>query len=342
MSEPVFSVRGLARHLSVGAVVNRLEALVNPEPGMRPPADQPPAKGEDELLLLVLGLAKRLSTRAIVKQLDALVNSESGAGPLPDQRPARSEDGGGPLLSVCGLAKRFGGLVVTDDVNLGIVPGEIHALIGPNGAGKTTLIGQLSGEVRHDAGDIRLAGEAIGALPTAARVKRGLARTFQISQVLQDYTAFDNVLLAVQARRGHSFRFFMDPHGDPALYRKAMEHIEAVGLGERALARVGSLSHGERKQLELAIALATEPRVLLVDEPMAGLGPAESARMVELLRSLKGRLSILLVEHDMEAVAALADRVSVLVYGRIVASGTFAAIRDDPRVREAYLGDGEA
>ena len=247
-----------------------------------------------------------------------------------------------PLLSVRNLQKRFGGLVATDKVDLDEVEGEVHALIGPNGAGKTTLITQLFGELSHDEGEIRLDGEDIGRLPTPQRVRRGLARTFQITHLLPDYTMLDNVALAVQAHEGHSFRFFANARRDEALRARARQHLAAAGLAARAEVRVADLSHGEQKQLEFAVALACEPRLLLLDEPMAGLGHAESEQMVAMLRALKGRVTLLLVEHDMDAVFALADRISVLVYGRVIATGTAAEIRDNPDVRIAYLGEGDA
>ena len=247
-----------------------------------------------------------------------------------------------PLLSVRGLRKRFGGLVATDNVDLDVVEGEIHALIGPNGAGKTTLLTQLFGELHHDEGEIRLEGEPIDALATPQRVQRGLARTFQINQLLPDFSMLDNVALAVQARQGHSFRFFADARRDKGLRQRAREHLTTAGLAHRAEVKVADLSHGEQKQLEFAIALACEPRLLLLDEPMAGLGHAESEQMVAMLSGLKGRVTMLLVEHDMDAVFALADRFSVLVYGRIIATGTAQEIRDNADVRTAYLGEGDA
>ncbi|MBL8589603.1 MAG: ABC transporter ATP-binding protein [Methylobacteriaceae bacterium] len=246
------------------------------------------------------------------------------------------------LLAIAGLQKRFGGLVATDDVSLEVQAGEVHALIGPNGAGKTTLIAQLIGQLAHDGGEIRLDGERIDALAAHQRVRRGLARTFQITQLLTDYSVLDNVALAVQARQGHSFRFLREARREASLRAPALALVAEAGLAARAGARVADLSQGERKQLELAVALATGPRLLLLDEPMAGLGPAESAAMVEALARLKGRIAMLLVEHDMDAVFALADRVSVLVYGRLVATGAPQAIRDDARVRDAYLGSGDA
>jgi len=247
-----------------------------------------------------------------------------------------------PLLCVRGLQKRFGGLIATDAVDLDVVEGEIHALIGPNGAGKTTLITQLFGELSHDAGEIRLDGQDIGRLPTPQRVRRGLARTFQITHLLPDYTVLDNVALAVQVREGHSFRFLADVRRDEALRGRARQHLTGVGLAQRGDVKVADLSHGEQKQLEFAMALAGEPRLLLLDEPMAGLGHAESEQMVAMLAGLKGRVAMLLVEHDMDAVFALADRISVLVYGRVIATGTAAEIRDNLEVRTAYLGEGDA
>jgi len=247
-----------------------------------------------------------------------------------------------PVLRVERLFKRFGGVSATDDLSLDLRRGEIHALIGPNGAGKTTFIGQLMGEIAPDSGRILFDGRDIGALSTPARVRAGLARTFQITQLLAEETALANVALAVQAAQGHSFRFWANAARDESLRAPAREHLAAAGLGARADVRVNEISHGEHKQLELAIALASRPRALLLDEPMAGLGAAESRAMVDVLKRMKGGVSILLVEHDMDAVFALADRVSVLVYGRIIASGTPADIQADPQVRAAYLGEGDA
>jgi branched-chain amino acid transport system ATP-binding protein len=246
-----------------------------------------------------------------------------------------------PILSVEGLVKRFGGLVATDDVTLDVRPGEIHAIIGPNGAGKTTLVSELFGELEPDAGRIMLDGQSINALSTAARVARGLARTFQITTLLPDYTVLENVALAIQVKQGHSFKFWRNVHADQTLKDRARSYLDQIGLGARAELPVADLSHGERKQLELAVALATNPRLLLLDEPMAGLGHSESQHMVELLRGLKNKVSMLLVEHDMDAVFSLADRISVLVYGRIIATGTADDIRVNPEVRKAYLGEGD-
>jgi len=249
---------------------------------------------------------------------------------------------GEPLLRVQRLFKSFGGVSATDDLSLDVLPGEIHALIGPNGAGKTTFIGQLMGEIEPDSGAMFFDGAGIGGLSTPKRVRRGIARTFQITQLLSDQTALDNVALAVQAVQGHSFRFLKSAANDFSLRSPAREYLDVAGLGGRADVRVSQLSHGERKQLELAVALATKPRLLLLDEPMAGLGASESRAMVAALKRMKGGISILLVEHDMDAVFALADRISVLVYGRIIASGAPADIQADAQVRAAYLGEGES
>ena len=246
-----------------------------------------------------------------------------------------------PILNVRGLVKRFGGLLATDHVDLTVQPGEIHALIGPNGAGKTTLISQLMGELKPNEGTVELAGQSLDALPTARRVGLGLARTFQITCLLPDYTVLDNVALAVQVRQGHSVRFWKSVRADRSLRDEAIAFLAGTGLEPRANELVANLSHGEQKQLELSVALATRPRLLLLDEPMAGLGHAESQQMIETLRGLKNQVSMLLVEHDMDAVFALADRISVLVYGRVIASGSVDEIRQNPEVRTAYLGEGD-
>src|SRR5712675_67738 len=245
-----------------------------------------------------------------------------------------------PLLRVEGLTKRFGGVIASDDIMLEVAPGELHAIIGPNGAGKSTLIGQLGGELAPDAGRIWFDRHDITPLPPHARSALGLARSFQITSLFPDFTALDNVTLAVQAHAGHSFRFWGDARRDPDLRTPARAALARVGLEGRADTLVSRLSHGEHRQLELAMALAIRPRLLLLDEPMAGLGPEESARAVTMLRELKQGLTILLIEHDMDAVFALADRISVLVYGRIIASGAPAAIRANREVRIAYLGEG--
>ena len=243
------------------------------------------------------------------------------------------------LLHVAGLCKRFGGIVATDDVTFEVPDGELHAIIGPNGAGKTTLIAQLSGQLTADTGRIRFAGGDITRVPAWRRSHLGLARSFQITSLFLDLSVLDNVALAVQAHAGHSFRFWRNARLETGLRQAARAALEAVGLGHRAEARASLLSHGEHRLLELAMALAGKPRMLLLDEPMAGLGPDESARMVEMLASLKRRYTILLVEHDMEAVFALADRITVLVYGRVIANGAPDAIRADAQVRDAYLGE---
>jgi len=245
------------------------------------------------------------------------------------------------LLEVDGVSKRFGGVIASDAISLAIPQGELHAIIGPNGAGKTTLIGQLAGEIVPDAGRIRFEGRDITALPIFRRSQLGLARSFQVTSLFVDFTALDNVALAVQAHAGHSFRFWRDARSEPELRTPARAALARVGLAGRGDVIVSNLSHGEHRQLEIAMALATTPRMLLLDEPMAGMGPEESARMVKTLRELKRELTILLIEHDMEAVFALADRITVLVYGRIIASGPPEAIRANAEVRQAYLGEQE-
>ena len=243
------------------------------------------------------------------------------------------------LLATDRLVKRFGGLVATDNVSIDVRPGEIHALIGPNGAGKTTLVSQLTGNLAPDTGTIRFAGRDVTRLPMHARVRLGLARSFQITAVLREFSALDNVALAVQAHAGHSFRFLADARRDERLRGPARRGLEAVGLGSRADTPAAALSHGEQRQLEIAMALAGDPKLLLLDEPMAGMGPDESQRLVIFLQALKGQRAMLLIEHDMEAVFQLADRITVLVYGRAIATGTPDEIRANDEVRRAYLGD---
>ena len=244
-----------------------------------------------------------------------------------------------PLLRVEGLVRRFDGIIATDHVSLEVVRGELHAIIGPNGAGKTTLINQLTGYLAPHAGSIYLAGRDITHLAAWRRCALGLARSFQITSLLKDFTAADNVALAAQAHCGHSFRFFADARKEAPLREAARAALERVGLAGRADVLVSKLSHGEQRQLELAVALATKPQLLVLDEPMAGLGPTESARMIKLLSELRREVTIVLVEHDMEAVFALADRISVLVYGHVIASGAPADIRRNEEVKRAYLGD---
>ncbi len=244
-----------------------------------------------------------------------------------------------PLLRTDRLIKRFGGLIATDTVSIDVHQGEIHALIGPNGAGKTTLVGQLTGNLAPDAGTIHFAGRDVTRLPTHARVRLGLARSFQITSVLREFTALENVALAVQAHAGHSFRFLADVRRDETLRAPARQGLEAVGLSARADTPAAALSHGEQRQLEIAMALAGDPKLLLLDEPTAGMGVEESQRMIDFLRALKGNRAMLLIEHDMDAVFQLADRITVLVYGRAIASGTPDEIRANAEVRQAYLGD---
>ena len=244
-----------------------------------------------------------------------------------------------PVLRLEALKKAFGGLVVTDDVTLEVMPGELHAIIGPNGAGKTTLINQICGQLTPDDGKIVFAGQNVTALPVQARAALGLARTFQITSILPRFSVLENVALAVQARSGTSFRFFGRAADEEALNTPALAALAQVGLAERADVPAGELSHGEKRALELAIALAMEPKLLLLDEPMAGTGRDETERLVAALRGLKGRFPMVLVEHDMGAVFALADRISVLIYGKILASGTPAQVRADPAVVTAYLGE---
>jgi branched-chain amino acid transport system ATP-binding protein len=243
------------------------------------------------------------------------------------------------LLTLDRVTKSFGALRVTDTVSLDIPRGELHALIGPNGAGKTSLIHQLSGALASDSGRIVFDGEEVTGLPMHARARRGLVRSFQITSILPRFTALENVALAVQSRSGSSLRFFGDAARCSRLNQEAMEALALLGLAERAQTLAGTLSHGEKRGLELAIALALKPKLLLLDEPMAGAGASESEALVAILRALKVRCTILLVEHDMQAVFALADRISVLVNGSVIATGEPDAVRADAQVRAAYLGE---
>jgi len=247
-----------------------------------------------------------------------------------------------PLLRVEKLVRRFGGIVATDNVSLDVARGELHAIIGPNGAGKTTLISQLTGQLLPHSGTIQLGDKDITRVPAWRRSALGLARSFQITSLLSDFTASDNVALAAQAHDGHSFHFWSNARKIAHLRHTARAALDRVGLGHRADVVVSQLSHGEQRELELAVALATKPQVLLLDEPMAGLGITESARMVKLLQELRREVTIVLVEHDMDAVFALADRITVLVYGRVIASGQPSEIRRDEEVRRAYLGEQHA
>jgi branched-chain amino acid transport system ATP-binding protein len=246
------------------------------------------------------------------------------------------------LLKVDDITKCFGGVLASDAITLSVPVGELHAIIGPNGAGKTTLIGQLTGEIVPNSGMISFAGSDITGLPTHERSRMGLARSFQITSLFNDFTALDNVALAVQAHAGHSFQFWKKAREETELREPARLALDRVGLSHRADAVVSSMSHGEHRQLEIAMALATKPRMLLLDEPMAGMGPEESSRLVKMLLELKKEYTILLVEHDMDAVFALADRISVLVYGRVIATGLPNEIRANADVRQAYLGEQEA
>ena len=247
-----------------------------------------------------------------------------------------------PLLRVENLVRRFGGIAATDHLSLDVAKGELHAIIGPNGAGKTTLISQLTGQLSPSSGSIHFAGQDITRLPAYKRSRLGLARSFQITSLLSDFSAIDNVALAAQAHDGHSFYFWGNARKEKQLREAARSALDRVGLERRADVLVSELSHGEQRQLELAVALATRPQLLLLDEPMAGLGVTESADMVKLLQELRREVTIVLVEHDMDAVFALADRITVLVYGRVIASGDPAAIRSNEEVRRAYLGDQHA
>lgn len=244
-----------------------------------------------------------------------------------------------PVLDIAGLCKTYGALAATDDLSLTLRPGEIHALIGPNGAGKSTLIGQIAGAIRPDAGTIRILGEDVTHLSIAARARRGLGRSFQISSLATELSVLAHVRIAAQARAGSAFRFWAPVRQDRALRDMALDALDRVGMADRADITVGALSHGERRQLEVACALALRPRLLLLDEPMAGLGLEGTEAMTRFLAELKHEVPILLVEHDMDAVFELADRISVLLYGRVIASGTVGEVRADPAVREAYLGE---
>ncbi len=246
-----------------------------------------------------------------------------------------------PFLEINALVKKFGGLVATNKLSLTVFENETHALIGPNGAGKTTLISQLQGELPSDSGTISLNGQDITVAPAHTRATLGIARSFQISSVFLDFTVQQNVAMAVQARSGSSFSFWHPVARDQALQDAAMQPIEMLGLSPRAQVLAAQLSHGERRQLELAMALAMQPSLLLLDEPLAGMGREDGLRITEILKQLKSSYTILLVEHDMAAVFALADRVSVLVSGQCIATGTPEEIRANEKVKAAYLGHGD-
>ena len=242
-------------------------------------------------------------------------------------------------LKVENLIKTFGGVVATDQLHFDIEEGEIHAIIGPNGAGKTTLVAQISGMLKPDSGVIRFFGEDITKEPAHVRSRRGLARSFQITSVFRHFSALENVALSIQAHQGHSFKFWKKAVDDPALTVPAMKMLEELGLDERAHVTADNLSHGEKRQLEIAMALATSPKLILLDEPTAGMGAEDSERIRQFLERLRGQYSMLLIEHDMDTVFSLADRVTVLVYGRAIATGTPDEIRNNAEVRAAYLGE---
>ena len=244
-----------------------------------------------------------------------------------------------PLLETSKLFKHYGGLAVTHYCDFALEAGEIHALIGPNGAGKTTLIGQISGSIKPDSGRVLFEGRDITAMPMYQRVHRGLARTYQITNIFLNHTVLDNLALSVQAQSGSSFRFWKPVRSEKQLFDTAAAIAERVGLGARTNVIASELSHGEQRQLEVGIALASKPRVLLLDEPMAGMGMDETQNIISLIRKLNEEVTILLVEHDMDAVFQLAHRISVLVYGNLIATGTPDAIRNNAEVQQAYLGE---
>lgn len=245
-------------------------------------------------------------------------------------------------LQTRSLVKRYGGLLVTDHVSLDIRPGELHAVIGPNGAGKTTLINQLSGELNADEGAVVFAGSDVSDLPVHERARRGLLRSYQITSIFEDFTVLENATLSALACRGHAWKFWQPLLSDAAAGEAAEQALAAMGLTRRAAVAAAELAYGERRQLELAMALAARPSILLLDEPMAGMSAQESSAVIALLKSLRGRYTILLVEHDMDAVFALADRISVLVYGKVIFTGTPDEIRAHPEVRAVYLGEDAA
>jgi branched-chain amino acid transport system ATP-binding protein len=243
------------------------------------------------------------------------------------------------MLELRSVTKRFGGVVATDNVALEVVQGEVHALIGPNGAGKTTLIGQISGSLQTDLGTVRFLEKDVTALRQHQRVRLGLARSYQITSIFKRFTVLDNLALAVQARSGSSFSFWRPVAAEAALFDEARTISREIGLAERLGVMAGNLAHGEQRALEVGLALATRPRLVLLDEPMAGMGPEESQRLIALIDRIRAGVTVLLVEHDMDAVFRLADRITVLVNGRVIASGRPAEIRADKDVRRAYLGD---
>ena len=243
------------------------------------------------------------------------------------------------MLELRGVTKRFGGVVATDNVALEVAQGEVHALIGPNGAGKTTLIGQISGSLQTDVGTVRFLEKDVTALRQHERVRLGLARSYQITSIFKRLTVLDNLALAVQARSGSSFSFWRPVAAEAALFDEARTISREIGLAERLGIMAGNLAHGEQRALEVGLALATRPRLVLLDEPMAGMNLEESQRIIALIGRIRASVTVLLVEHDMDAVFRLADRITVLVSGRVIASGGPAEIRADKDVRRAYLGD---
>ena len=246
------------------------------------------------------------------------------------------------MLELARVSKRFGGVVATEEVTLDVRRGEVHALIGPNGAGKTTLVGQISGDLASDAGAIVFEGADVTHAPQHERVRAGLARSHQITSIFGRFTVLENLALAVQARSGTSFSFWRPVAAEAALADEARAIAAEVGLAGREPAIAATLAHGEQRALEVGLALATRPRLLLLDEPTAGMGPEESQGMIALIERIRSRVAVLLVEHDMDAVFRLADRISVLVSGRVIATGAPEAIRAHSEVRKAYLGEGAA
>jgi branched-chain amino acid transport system ATP-binding protein len=243
------------------------------------------------------------------------------------------------VLQLRDVSKRFGGVVATDKVTLDVAQGEVHALIGPNGAGKTTLIGQISGSLGVDSGTIRFLDADVTRLEQHERVKAGLARSYQITSIFKRFSVLDNLALAVQARSGSSFSFWHPVAKEAGLFDEARTIADQMGLSEKTGALAATLAHGEQRALEVGLALATRPKLVLLDEPMAGMGPEESQRMIALIGRIRSNVTVLLVEHDMDAVFRLADRLTVLVNGRVIASGKPDHIRSHPEVRRAYLGD---
>jgi branched-chain amino acid transport system ATP-binding protein len=243
------------------------------------------------------------------------------------------------MLTLDRVSKRFGGVVATDEVTLDVKAGEVHALIGPNGAGKTTLIGQISGSVATDSGSIRFLDEDVTRLRQHQRVRRGLARSYQITSIFKRSSVLHNLALAVQARSGSSFSFWRPVSAEAALFDEASAIAAEIGLHDRESTLAGNLAHGEQRALEVGLALATRPKLVLLDEPMAGMGPEDSQRMIALIGRIRAQVAVLLVEHDMDAVFRLADRITVLVNGRVIATGAPEAIRADAEVKRAYLGD---